>query len=114
MSSETPRLASAVKVAALVRRVMAAGGFATVLARGDSTAGSIAVVLREDGRERLLAPVLALTPGPAGGYDWVEMAADAAIPAWIERACRRDPDLWVMELDIPDAARFVAETLGSD
>lgn len=113
MSAETPRLASAVRVAALVRRVTAAGGFAAVLARGDSTAGSIAVVLREGGSERLLAPVLALTPGPSGSYDWVEMASGAAIPAWIERARGRDPDLWVIELDIPDAARFVAEMLSS-
>ena len=107
MSTETPRLASAVRVSALLRRVAAAGGFGAVLARGDSTAGSIAAVLRDDGGERLVAPVLAM----AGGYDWVEMAAGAAIPAWIERARRRDPDLWVVELDIPDAARFVAEML---
>ena len=95
------------RVSALLRRVAAAGGFGAVLARGDSTAGSIAAVLRADGGERLVAPVLAM----AGGYDWVEMAAGAAIPAWIERARRRDPDLWVVELDIPDAARFVAEML---
>lgn len=111
MSAEAPRLASAVRVAALVRRVTHAGGFAAILARGDGTAGSIAAVLREGGRERLVAPVLALGPSPGDSYDWVEMAADEAIPAWIERAKRRDPDLWVVELDIPDAARFVAEML---
>ncbi|KPF73755.1 hypothetical protein IP88_08725 [alpha proteobacterium AAP81b] len=94
-----------------MRRVSAAGGFATILARGDATAGSIAIVTRDSGGdERLLAPVMAL----AGGHDWVELAAGEAIPAWIERARGRDPDLWVVELDIPDAARFVAETLGPD
>ncbi len=106
----SPRLASAVKVSALLRRVGAAGGFGTVLARGDATAGSIAVVVREEGIERLLAPMMA----HSGGYDWIEVAAAAAIPAWVERARQRDPDLWVIELDIPDAARFVAETLRDD
>jgi hypothetical protein len=39
------------------------------------------------------------------------MASGDAIPAWIERARRRDPDLWVIELDIPQAEQFVAEML---
>jgi hypothetical protein len=102
----TPRLASSVKVSALLRRVAAAGGFGAVLARGDDTAGSIAIVIRDRGEARLLEPVMAL----AGGYAWREVAVGNAIEAWTERARRRDPDLWVIELDIPDAARFVAET----
>ena len=100
------RLASAVKVAALLRRVGAAGGFGTVLARGDATAGSIAIVARDRGDSRLLEPLL----GSGGTYEWREITAGDAIDAWIDRARRRDPDLWVIELDIPDTARFVAET----
>jgi hypothetical protein len=90
--------------------VGAAGGFGAVLAKGDATAGSIAVVVREAGVERLLAAVF----GASGGYEWAEMATGDAITAWTERARRNDPDLWIIELDIPDAARFVAETLGDD
>lgn len=105
-----PRLASGVKVSALLRRVDAAGGFGAVLARGDPTAGSIAVVTRVAGEDTLLSPMF----GSSGGYEWVAIAAGEAIPTAIERARRNDPDLWVIELDIPDAARFVAETLGSD
>ena len=106
----TARLASAVKVSALLRRVSAAGGFGAVLAKGDATAGSIAIVTRDHGATTLLALVMAA----AGGYEWTELAAGEAIPGWIERARRIDPDLWVVELDIPDAARFVAETLAAD
>ena len=104
------RLASGVKVSALLRRVSAGGGFGAVLARGDDTAGSIAIVIRDCGETRLLQPVLAI----AGGYEWREAAAGDGIDGWIERARRHDPDLWIVELDIPDAARFVAETLGDD
>lgn len=106
----TARLASSVKVSALLRRVAGAGGFGAVLAKGDATAGSIAIVTRGAGETVLLAPVMAA----AGGYEWAQQAAGDAISAWIERARRYDPDLWIVELDIPDAARFVAETLGDD
>ncbi|WP_017668684.1 DUF1491 family protein [Sandarakinorhabdus sp. AAP62] len=102
-----PRLASRVRVDALLRRVSAAGGFATVLARGDDEAGAIAVVTREAGEEALRAAV----PGGSGRYEFAELARGDAVPAWIERARRRDPDLWVIELDIPQAGQFVAEML---
>lgn len=102
-----PRLASSVKVSALLRRVDAAGGFGAVLARGDATAGSIAVVTREAGIDTLRTAMFAGN----NGYEWVAVASGEAIPAAIERARRSDPDLWVIELDIPDAARFIAETL---
>lgn len=95
----------------LLRRIDALGGFGAVLARGDATAGAIAIVThsREPGVEDVL---LSPMPAPTGGYEWLAMASGEAIPGWIERARRYDPDLWIVELDIPDAARFVAETLG--
>lgn len=90
-----------------MRRVNSAGGFAAVLARGDDEAGAIAVVTRESGEESLCAAVL----GAGGRYEFAELARGQAVPAWIEKSRRRDPDLWVIELDIPQAGRFVAETL---
>jgi hypothetical protein len=106
----TDRLASGVFVAALLRRVAAEGGFGTVLFRGDATAGSIAIVTRDRGETRLIERVMAV----AGGYEWREAAVGDAIDGWIERARRHDPDLWIIELDIPDAARFVAEMTPDD
>ncbi len=101
----------------MLRRVNNGGGFGAVLARGDATAGSIAVVIRAratadlpEVEDVLLSPMFAA----AGGYEWLPVATGAAIAGWIERARGRDPDLWIIELDIPDAARFVAETLGDD
>jgi hypothetical protein len=105
------RLAAGLKVSALLRQVEAAGGFATVLARGDATAGSIAVVQRSrDGEDLLLTPVITA----AGTYAYQETARGEAIPGWTSRARQRDPDLWIIELDIPDAARFIADTLTGD
>ena len=94
----------------MLHRVAVAGGFGAVIARGDATAGSIVVIARDRGETRLLERLLVA----GGGYEWQEIAAGEAIDGWVERARRRDPDLWVIELDIPDAARFVAETVIGD
>jgi hypothetical protein len=101
------RLASGVWVAALLRRVQAAGGFGAVLAKGDAVAGSVIVVAREFGSERALARAL----GPDGTPIWEVAATGAeAVAAYLDKQRRYDPDLWIVELDIADAERFVAET----
>ena len=105
-----PRLVSSVLVTALLRRAEAEGGFGAVLARGDATAGAIAVVLAERGANpRFLERVLQ----PDGRYAWQEtrlnMESDGDLRMLIERRRRFDPDLWVLELDIVSAERFAAE-----
>jgi hypothetical protein len=110
MDAPLPRLISRVRVDALRRSVAQSGGFATILARGDDEAGAIAVVTREGGEERLLAAML----GPDGRYRFNELASGEAVPGWIIRARQRDPDLWVIELDVPQAGQFVAEILEDD
>ena len=112
--SDTPRLTSIMLVSAMVRRVNSAGGAAVVAARGDATAGSILLICLEKGRlssyrERLLTA--------NGSYRWemVGPSADSdtgAGDSWIARRRQRDPDLWVVELDIPNAERFAAEAGG--
>lgn len=105
------RLAAGALVNALVRRAGQAGGFATVLARGDATAGAILIVAQDRGEhprliERGLGPggtVELIAVGPAGD-------ADAVVDYWMKRR-RNDPDLWVVELDIAQAERFAAETI---
>ena len=106
-----PRIAASVLASALIRKAEGEGGFAAVLARGDPTAGSILVILLEKGQNPRLFERL-LTSG--GRYEWqesgsqdIENAAD--VPALVARKRRFDPDLWVLELDIPSAERFAAE-----
>ena len=105
------RVASSVLVGALLRRAEAEGGFGTVLAKGDPTAGAVAVLLMERGAnprffERLLQP--------DGRYAWQEsgrqpLGEPGEMQALIERRRRFDPDLWLIELDIASAERFAAE-----
>ncbi len=94
-------------VNALVRRVNAAGDFATVLHRGDAVAGSVVVVHRRGTHTRALQRLM----NANGGYEWRETASGDSVDSWLERQRRYDPDLWVIELDTPDPARFIDETI---
>ncbi|HEV2746787.1 MAG TPA: DUF1491 family protein [Allosphingosinicella sp.] len=106
-----PRLSSSVLVSALMRQAEADGGFATVIARGDSDAGSVLVILSERGRKaRFLERILQ----PDGRYRWQETgpqtaANDEEAANFLGRKRRFDPDLWVLELDIASAERFADE-----
>ncbi len=110
-----PRLTSAMLVSALIRRVNAAGGFATVIHRGDNKAGAILVECVERGARDLLLERATALDGSDGWRTIAQAGADDAAEHANRIAKRRksDPDLWVIELDIADAQRFAAETIGS-
>ena len=106
-----PALPASTLVPALVRMVNGAGGFATVVMKG-SDYGSALLLLHRDG-ERLTAyeKMPSLNDAPV----WRAAAAgEEAVAAFIARQRRFDPDLWVLELDIADAARFVPGLPGRD
>ena len=108
----TPRLASGMVVGALVRRVAAAGGMAAVLAKGDDSAGGLLIVTQERGADPCLwergydldGRLELRAAGPEG-------ADERAITDYWRRRRERDPDLWVIELDVAEAKRFAAETI---
>jgi hypothetical protein len=82
-----------------------------VVAKGDPTAGAIAVILTERGRKlRFLERALQ----PDGDYGWRDGGGDSerddsAFADLVARRRRADPDLWVVELDIASAERFADE-----
>lgn len=105
------RVAASVLVGALIRRAEGEGGFGTVLARGDATAGSILVILLEKGgNPRLFERLLQ----PGGRYSWQEsgsqrIESQSKVSELIAKRKRFDPDLWVIELDVASNERFAAE-----
>lgn len=106
-----PRLQSSLLVQALIRSAESEGGFAAVLAKGDSSAGSILVILSEKGRK---AQILERLLQPNGRYAWQDIAAqvmvnDEEFEKFLLRRQKFDPDLWLLELDIVSAERFAAE-----
>lgn len=107
----TADLPTALWLGALMRRVGAAGGFATVLARGTGDRAPALLLARD----RAAISLWERVPDAARGAVWRRAAdgADAADAA-IARQRRFDPDLWVVELDIADAERFIGNSAGCD
>ena len=111
-----PRIASGILATALMRRAEAEGGFATILSKGDSTAGAILVILIErGGNPRFFERVLQ----PNGAYAWQQVGGEAGVnqeeaEKFLARRRKIDPDLWLIELDIPSAERFAAEMNASN
>ena len=106
-----PRLTSELLVKAMIRAAEGEGGFGAVIARGDPTAGAIAVILAERGCKRRF---LERTLQADGDYGWRDPGGDserdeAAFADLVERRRHVDPDLWVVELDIASAERFADE-----
>ena len=102
------RLPTQVLVSAMLRRVNDAGGFGTVLAKGDAQAGAMLIVARErNGEARLLERGI----GPDGRPGLIDSTPVDDLDGYWRRRRQRDPDLWVVELDIADSQRFAAESL---
>lgn len=107
------RVPTHVIVGALLRGANDAGGMAMVRARGDADAGAVLILASERG-----FGMRALERGvDANGRDGLivtgPVGADASkLEDYWQRRRARDPDLWVIELDIAQAERFAAQIMG--
>jgi hypothetical protein len=103
-----PRLASSVQVSAFIRLAHIGGDFAAVLRKGDPVAGAIMLI----GLVRGQNPVLfERFPSLDGGSPWQQLNLQAAenetdIAANWKKRAERDPDLWVIELDVVSTERL--------
>lgn len=90
-------------VGAALRLADQAGRPGAVLRKGDPDSGGVLAVLR--GREGM--SVLTQVRDGAGREAWLRGTGPAPVPeaeadAYVARAVKRDPDLWVVEFDSPD------------
>jgi hypothetical protein len=104
------RLPAHLEVSGLIRAVEVAGGFGTVIARGERDAGTLLVICCENGAD---AAAFERMPQPDGTRGWtLARRQDAENPQefwdYVDRRRRQDDDLWVVELDISEAERFIA------
>jgi hypothetical protein len=103
------RIPAHLEVSGLIRAVEAAGGFATVVARGERDAGTLLVVCCEKGGR---ATAYERMPQPDGTRAWtLSRQQDTENPGefwdYCDRRKRQDSDLWIVELDVPNAQRFI-------
>ncbi len=104
------RLPTHIEVAGLLRAVEAAGGFATVLRRGERDAGTIAILTLERGKDARLWERMPQLDGSRSftGTRAEDCENPSEFGEYLARRMARDPDCWFIELDIADAPRFVA------
>ena len=108
--SPEPRLPAHLEVAGLIRAVEAEGGFATVIAKGERDAGTLLVVCCASGRA---CAAYERMPQPGGHRAWALSKLQSAenpqeFWEYCDRRRSQDSDLWIVELDVPDAERFIA------
>jgi hypothetical protein len=97
-----PRLATHMLVASLIRRAQATGDFATVIAKGDQTAGSILIIGQIKGGN---ARLFECFPNARGGLCWVQIPVQDIdkynnLTDYLARRRASDPDIWILELDV--------------
>lgn len=107
----TSGIAAHVATSALIRLAQSYGGFAAVVAKGDPTAGQLVLIILQKGQfsglfERQLGPDYRYSWQACGPQD-VENTQE--ITAYTDRRRASDPDLWVIELDVPVATQLIAE-----
>lgn len=106
-----PRLSAEMKVHTLLRMVNQNGGFGAVLKKGDRISGAILIQCVEKGENpKLLENMPSLDGLPNWQQIWPQDTDKIQnISEYLDRRFRFDPDIWLIELDIPDAERLIAQ-----
>ena len=103
------RLPARLEIAALIRLAQNGGGFAAVLKSGDDQAGTILLLLTENGAN---PRVYERMPQLDGTRKWTESKVQDAenkgeFDAYLARRSAQDRDVWIVELDIANPARLI-------
>ena len=103
-----PRLASKIQISSLIKLTEIAGGFAAVLKKGDPVSGAILLVARVRGKD---PAIYERFPTIDGTSEWQHFPQKTAVSeegtnAGLKKRTDRDPDLWLIELDVPDEKRL--------
>ena len=109
------RLPAGVEAGAIMRGVEARGGFGTIIKRGDPDRGALTLLVMQRGEMR---HVLQRRLAEDFQYRWAEISHFCVtdppeLRKFLDSTGLSDPDSWLIELDVADAERFVAETVVS-
>lgn len=104
------RLPAHLEVSGLIRSVEAQGGFATVLAKGHREAGTILIVTTAPGEPCRLYERMPQLDGSREFTMTREQDPENAqeFNDYLTKRRHQDADIWIVELDIAEAERFVA------
>ncbi len=105
------RLPAHFEVSAILRLAESQGGYATVLAKGEHDAGTILLVTLCRGRDGVLYERM---PQLDGSRTFVTAKRDnpdnpQEFGEYLARRRQQDRDIWLIEVDIADPERFIAQ-----
>jgi hypothetical protein len=108
----TERLSASVEATGLIRKAEGAGDFGAVLRKGDPERGALLLVVRSRGA---YVSCLQRSLSMDGRYSWRAVGPasgemEEKVSQFLARQAGFDPDLWLIELDIAQPERFIAET----
>ncbi len=103
------RLPAHLEVNGLIRAVEAAGGFGMVIAKGERDAGTLLIICGENDTKLRIYERM---PQLDGSRRWTLVKVQtpenkAEFSEYWQRRRDQDRDLWIVELDIANAERFI-------
>jgi hypothetical protein len=103
------RIPAHIEASALIRRTQAEGGFAAVLKKGHEMAGTLLIVLTENGTKTAAYERM---PQANGSCEWVAIRKEEPenkkeFQEYLDRRSRQDDDLWIVELDSAEGERLI-------
>lgn len=103
------RLPAHLEVSGLIRLVESQGGTAMVLAKGERDAGTILIVTMCRGEDVRLFERMPQMDGtrPFLATKFQDLEKPEEFSEYLDRRRRQDPDIWIIEVDIANAERFV-------
>jgi hypothetical protein len=107
--SDEARLPARLEIAGLIRLAQNGGGFAAVLKSGDDQAGSIVLLLTENGANPRVYERMAQLDGSRVWHCSMRHDIDNKykITEYLDRRGQQDDDLWIVELDIANGERLI-------
>jgi hypothetical protein len=110
------RLKTSLFANALLRQVHARGGSGVVIRKGDPTSGALLLICAEKAQ---ITAVYDYVLDPSGHYVLANLPrhlfdSAQAFDSFCKGRERFDPDLWIIELDISNAERFIADFIARD
>lgn len=104
------RLPAHLEIASLIRLAESHGGMATVLSKGERDAGTILIVTMFRGDNAQLFERMPQLDGtrPFIATKSQDTEKPYEFSEYLERRRTQDPDIWILEVDVDDAERFIA------
>jgi len=103
------RLPTHLEVSSLIKLAESHGGTAMVLAKGERDAGTVLIVTMCRGKDARLYERMPQLDGtrPFVATKEQDIENKSEFSDYLDRRRNQDPDIWILELDVDNAERFI-------